>query len=82
MVVKFIVIAENIYFGKRFYQNEEHRDIANAFCVQYINVRGGGLADLKAKRIYGSSKAFGHYDPSLVKKILPDWQVDEPSKYW
>lgn len=80
MIVKFIVTAESVYFGKRFYKHDEHKDIANTFCVPHQDVLGGGLADLEAKRIYGTSKSFGRYDVNSVKKMLPsDWQVDEPS---
>ncbi len=82
MIVKFIVTKdESVYFGDRFYRNENHADIAFRFSVEKKMVAGGGLADINSKRIFGTSRLYGAYDPVKIKELLPDWQVEKPSYY-
>lgn len=82
MIVKFIVTKDgNVYFGKRFFLNEAHKDIAFQYGVGKKTIQGGGLADFNTRRIYGTSYDYGQYDQEEVKKLLPDWNVEAPSLY-
>lgn len=92
MVVKFIVVCEDaggckkykrykIVFGDKYYTDDYHADIADKAGIPYKKVCGGGIADLEEKHIWGTSKKFGPYNPEILKKLLPDWTIDEPSDY-
>ena len=80
MVVKFIVVKTDggkIIFGDRPAKDEFHGDIANNHDIRREDIAGGGLADLNEKKIYGTSTGFGRYDPVTVKRLLPDWNVED-----
>lgn len=81
MTVKFVLTATGVVFGSRDYRDDYHSDIARINFIAKEQVRGGGIADLVARRIYGTSYGFGPYDCAIVQQFLPDWQVDPPSDY-
>lgn len=81
MIVKFILTATGVVFGNRDYRDDYHNDVARRNFIDKQQVRGGGIADLSAKRIFGTSYGFGPYSPEVVRQLLPDWQVDPPSDY-
>lgn len=81
MVVKFIVANGRVIFGSKHYKEDYHSNIAEAHGISRSSVRGGGIADLSARKIYGKSIGFGPYDPTEISRILPDWQIDPPSDY-
>lgn len=80
MIVKFIQTAEVLVFGNMSYVLDLHADVAHENRVEARMVEGGGIADLKEKRIYGTSYGFGPYNAARVRTLLPDWSVEEPSK--
>ena len=79
MTVKFIVSNGKVYFGDRHYSDDYHSDVAARAGVR--GVVGGGLADMEKRRIFGTSYGFGPYNPTQLKDILPDWQIECPSSY-
>ncbi len=79
MIVKFIQTAEALVFGNKSYILDLHADVAYENRVEERKVEGGGIADLKEKRIYGTSYGFGPYNAVRVRALLPDWSVEEPS---
>ncbi len=81
MIVKFIVTANGIIFGDRPYQRDYHDEVAKRASIHRSEVRGGGLADLEAKRIFGTSNGLGPYNSETVRQLLPEWEVEEPSDY-
>lgn len=81
MVVKFIATANGTVFGDKPYHDDMHADVARRYGIPGIYVRGGGLANLTERRIFGTSYGFGPYDPKAIRAFLPDWQVAEPSNY-
>jgi hypothetical protein len=85
MIVKIIVVAvaeaPQVIFGDKNYNNDYHAEVAYRNNIDKKKVVGGGLADLSRKMIFGTSYGFGPYDPSLVKRLLPDWVVKAPSPY-
>lgn len=81
MTVKFIVAGGQIYFGDEDYDCDYHKNIVKKNKLSSFSVEGGGIADLDAKVIYGTSYGFGSYDTATVQKLLPDWTIEEPSNY-
>ena len=78
MIVKFIVTKNRrIIFGNLSAKDEFHSDIAKKHEIKPEEIMGGGLADLDAKKISGTSTAFGRYDPQTVKRLLPDWDIEK-----
>lgn len=82
IVVKFIVTAGNrVVFGNKHFDDDYHREVALRNRVPESDVLGGGLADLKQKRIFGTSYGYGSYDPEVVRRLLPGWEVSNPGEY-
>ncbi|MDO8743261.1 MAG: hypothetical protein Q7J30_01740 [Candidatus Azambacteria bacterium] len=81
MVVKFIVTTGGIVFGNKSYRDDFHAEVAKRNDIPRTAVLGGGLADLTGRRIFGMSYGFGPYDSGVVRSLLPDWQIAEPSDY-
>lgn len=81
MTVKFIATKSRVVFGSCPYTSDMHSDIARKNSIPRGSVRGGGLADLTNRRIYGTSYGFGPYVVSKIQALLPGWQVDNPSDY-
>lgn len=81
MVVKFIVTTDGIIFGDRYFREDYHSEVAKDNGVPSEIIRGGGLADLAERWIFGTSYGFGSYDPEMVRAFLPDWRIDQPSDY-
>lgn len=81
IVVKFIVTDNRVIFGDRHFRRDYHDEVAKRAGIRLSEVRGGGLADLEAKRIFGTSCGLGPYNPETVRRLLPEWKVEEPSDY-
>ncbi|MDP6527696.1 MAG: hypothetical protein QF858_02345 [Candidatus Pacebacteria bacterium] len=82
MIVKFIItIPGRVLFGDKHYRGDYHSNIASKYGVSSEVVRGGGLADLELRKIFGTSYGFGPYDPKFAQELLPDWQIESPSDY-
>jgi hypothetical protein len=81
MIVKFVVTADCVIFGSENYKNDFHAMVAEANGISDREVRGGGLADLEQRRVFGTSYGFGAYDPKAVACLLDGWTVEEPSDY-
>ena len=81
MVVKFIVTADKVVFGDKYFDDDYHRQVAIRNRVPESDVLGGGLADLEQKRIFGTSYGYGSYDPEVVRRLLPGWEVSDPCVY-
>lgn len=71
MIVKFVLTATGVVFGNRDYRDDYHDEVARRNFIAKQQVRGGGIADLSAKRIFGTSYGFGPYSPKAVQQFLP-----------
>lgn len=78
-ILKFIVGDGRVILGGD-YKRVKHSDIAKKHGVRRVS--NAGLADLRRKIIFGSSKEYGPYDVQEMKRLLPSWQVDAPTAYW
>ena len=78
MIIKINVTNEpKIYFGTIEHLYDLHNKIAEKYHISLKKVRGGGLANLETKQIFGSSISFGKYNPNTVRALLPNWDIDE-----
>ena len=81
MVVKFVATQDRVVFGNRDFRDDYHSDVARDNGVPKSSVRGGGLADLAGRRIFGTSYGFGPYNVEEIRRLLPEWRVDQSSDY-
>jgi len=79
-VVKFIVAEGKVYLGEP--QDEWHVDVARRYNIPIEKVDGGGRADIDAKKIFGTSTTFGPYDAEVVRKNLPDWEIEDSKRIY